>query len=91
MKENMEVLIINHGKTTKVLLKNYPDLYQRIQKVEKYYNVDIVACTYQPAAGNLLTMKYQRAVQSVALQPKAKNCCKSPTGDGHHTLHRKVS
>ena len=37
MKENMEVLIINHGKTTKVLLENYPDLYQRIQTVEKYY------------------------------------------------------
>ena len=91
MKENMEILILNHGKTAKVLLKNCPDVYRRIQAVEKYYGVDIISCTYQPAAGKLLTMKYQSAVQSAALQPKSQNCSESSAEDGYHTLRRKVS
>lgn len=62
MKENLQVCIHNHGKTTNVSLKNCPGLYQRIQEVEKRYGIYIIACTYQPAAGNLLTMKYQSAV-----------------------------
>lgn len=69
MKHHLDITMIHRNKTITVPLDRRPDLQQRVRAAEAQYGVQIVACTYQPAAGHLLTMKYKKEEDSGAESP----------------------
>lgn len=60
MNHQLNVTIISRNKTTTVPLESLPDIQRRVRAVERQYGVQIIACSFQPSAENLLIMKYKK-------------------------------